>query len=112
GRVWNHELTGGDISERGGTFVGPTQDHVLALAKELGVDTFDTYDTGDNVYVADGNRMTYSDTGPTGTAPPDPAILPDLALVVQNLDQMSTSVPVDAPWSAPSAADWDGQTLE
>ena len=32
GRVWNHDLGGGHVSERGGTFVGPTQDHVLALA--------------------------------------------------------------------------------
>jgi monoamine oxidase len=112
GRVQNHELGGGQVSERGGTFVGPTQDHVLDLAKQLGVDTFDTYDTGDNVYMADGQRSTYSDTGPTGTAPLDPVILPELALVVQNLDQMSTTVPVDAPWNASKAAEWDGQTLE
>ena len=112
GRVQNHELGGGYVSERGGTFVGPTQDHMLDLAKELGVDTFDTYDTGDNVYMADGQRQTYSDTGPTGTAPPDPTVLADLALVVTNLDQMATTDPVDAPWNAPSAADWDGQTLE
>src|SRR6266567_1676493 len=25
---------------------------------------------------------------------------------------MSTTVPVDAPWSTPNAAEWDGQTLE
>jgi monoamine oxidase len=112
GRVQNHELGGGKVSERGGTFVGPTQDHVLDLAKELGVEKFDTYDTGDNVYMADGQRSTYSDTGPTGTAPLDPVILPELALVVQQLDSMASSVPVDAPWSASSAADWDGQTLE
>src|SRR3954464_10479100 len=85
GRVQNHELGGGQVSERGGTFVGPTQDHVLDLAKELGIDKFDTYDTGDNVYMADGQRSTYSDTGPTGTAPLDPVILPELAVVVQNL---------------------------
>jgi monoamine oxidase len=112
GRVQNHELGAGQVSERGGTFVGPTQDHVLDLAKQLGVDTFDTYNTGENVYLADGQRMTYSDTGPTGTAPPDPTVLADLALVVTQLDQMATTVPVDAPWNASSAADWDGQTLE
>jgi monoamine oxidase len=112
GRVQNHELGGGKVSERGGTFVGPTQDHVLDLAKQLGVDTFDTYDTGQNVYMADGRRSTYSDTGPTGTAPLDPVILPELALAVQQLDSMANSVPVDAPWNASSAADWDGQTLE
>jgi monoamine oxidase len=112
GRVWNHDLGSGHISERGGTFVGPTQGHLTKLASDLGVGTFDTYDTGDNVYVNNGSRMTYSDTGPTGTAPPDPVILPELTAVVAQLDQMSTTVPVDAPWEASSAADWETYTLE
>src|SRR4051794_28122916 len=95
GRVLNHDLGNGKVSERGGTFVGPTQDHVIGLAKELGVGTFDTYDEGNNVYISGSSRQEWSDTGPTGTAPPDPAILPDLALSVQQLDDMSKSVPVD-----------------
>ena len=112
GRVWNHDLGGGVVSERGGTFAGPTQDRVLALARELGIRKFNTYDKGDNVYVADGKRSTYSDTGVTGTAPPDPLILGQLATVVSELDEMSKTVPVDAPWKAPNAAKWDGITLE
>jgi monoamine oxidase len=112
GRALNAPIPGGEITERGATFIGPTQDHIAKLASDFGVGTFPTYDTGDNVYVRDGNRSTYSDTGPTGTAPPDPVILPDLALVVQQLDQMSTEVPVDAPWSSPKAAEYDAQTLE
>ncbi|MDX6669504.1 MAG: monoamine oxidase [Solirubrobacteraceae bacterium] len=113
GRVLNYSLGGGEVSERGGTFVGPTQDHMLALAGEMGVSTFPTYDTGNTLYIAsDGSRQEYSDTGPTGTAPPDPLVLPELALVVQNLDSMSTEVPVDAPWTAPKAGQYDSQTLE
>jgi monoamine oxidase len=113
GRVLNHHLGGGAISERGGTFVGPTQNRILALMKDLHVGKFDTYDTGDNVYVdADGTRSTYSDTGPFGTAPPDPTIAADLAQVVLRLDDMSTHVPVDAPWEAASAAQWDSQSLD
>src|SRR4051812_22957046 len=113
GRVWNHDLGGGDVSERGGTFVGPTQDHVLQLCTDYKVDLFDTYNTGNNVYVdSNGQRSEYPSNGPTGTAPADPAILADLALVVQNMDDMSKQVPVDAPWQSPSAAEWDGKTLE
>jgi monoamine oxidase len=113
GRVWNHELGGGKVSERGGTFVGPTQDHLMALANQLGMRTFDTYDTGQDLYVNGSQHMTYSDTNPvTGTAPPDPALLPELALVVSNLDQLATTCPVDAPWTMPNAAALDGQTLE
>src|SRR5919201_6635235 len=112
GRALNKEIGGGDVSERGATFVGPTQDHILGLAEELGVRKFPTFNKGDNVYVDfTGERSTYSDEGPTGTAPPDPRILPDLARAVTKLDQMSTEVPVDAPWTSPSAAEWDQQTL-
>jgi monoamine oxidase len=112
GRVWNHDLGGGTVTERGGTFAGPTQNHVLALARELGIGKFNTYDKGNNVYVADGARSKYSDTGITGTAPPDPQILGQLATVVSELDEMAKTVPVDAPWKAPNAAKWDGMTLE
>jgi monoamine oxidase len=112
GRVLNTDIGGGEITERGGTFAGPTQDHILALASEFGVGKFDTYDTGDNVYLRDGNRMTYSDTGPTGTAPPDPLLLPDITLAVTQLDQMSTEVPVDGPWNSAKASEYDGQTLD
>jgi monoamine oxidase len=112
GRALNKEIGGGDISERGATFVGPTQDHILGLAEELGVQKFLTFNKGDNVYVdSNGNRSTYSDKGPTGSAPPDPVILPDLGRTVSRLDRMSTEVPVDAPWDAPSAAEWDQQTF-
>src|SRR2546427_721461 len=49
---------------------------------------------------------------PFGTAPPDPVVAGDIALAVTELDQMSTSVPVDQPWTASSADDWDRQTLD
>ncbi len=113
GRVWNHNLGHGVISERGGTFVGPTQDRVLALAREFGVGTFPVYDTGDDLYINGSTRLRYADTNPlTGNAPPDPLALPNLATVISQLDQMSQSVPVSAPWTAAKAHEWDGQTLE
>jgi monoamine oxidase len=112
GRAHNASIPGGQITERGAAFIGPTQDFIAELAREVGVGTFPTYDTGDNIYVRDGNRLTYSDTGITGTAPPDPVIFADLATVVTLLDQMATQVDVNSPWTAQSAANWDAQTLE
>jgi monoamine oxidase len=112
GRVWNHDLGHGHVSERGGTFVGPTQDHIAALMRELRVSTFPVYDRGDDVYVAGGTRLTYSDRGPFGTAPPDPSIAGPLADLVLGIDQLSTTVPVAAPWTAANAAALDRQTLQ
>ena len=111
GRVWNHDLGNGHIFERGATFIGPTQNHVAALVKQLKIPTFRTYDTGKNVYIAGGERMTYSDRGPFGTAPPDPTIESELATVVLAIDQLATTVDVSKPWDAPNAVALDGQTL-
>ena len=86
GRALNKRLRGGDETERGATFVGPTQNRILALAEDLGVETFPTYNEGENVYWDGSSRSTYSDQSATGTAPPDPLAIPDLAIVVTQLN--------------------------
>ena len=108
GRILNHTLTNGSVIESGGAFVGPTQDHVLALADELGVKTFKEYVDGQNVYVSKNlGTLKY-----TGTVPPDPLILLDAAKLQLQIDQMAKQVPVDAPWKAPKAAEWDAMTID
>jgi monoamine oxidase len=111
GRVVNKDLGDGVFTERGGTFLGPTQTRIKRLADEVGVPTFPMYDEGDNVWVADGERFEWSDTGPTGTAPPDPKVIFDAAKVIFKLDDLSKQVPVRAPWEAPKAEEWDRRTL-
>ena len=107
GRILNHELKGGAVIEAGGAFVGPTQDHILALAKEMKVRTFKEYVDGQNVYVKNGRTTTY-----TGTVPPDPAILADAALLQTQIDAYAAEIPVDAPWSHPKAAAWDAMSVD
>jgi monoamine oxidase len=85
---------------------------MLQLGKDYGVGTFKVYDEGDNVFLSSDGRQQFPSDGPTGTIPPDPIILPELATTVARLDQLSTEVPVDAPWEAAKAAEYDGQTLE
>ncbi len=112
GRVINHRIAGGGTADGGGTFLGPTQNHIIRLAKELDVERFKTYNVGENVYVADGTRTTYSDTGPTGTTPPDPLYLAELVQAVARLDEISKGVPVGAPWKAERATEFDSQTVK
>src|SRR4051812_7923389 len=49
GRTLNHDIGDGKVVEVGGQWVGPTQHRMLALAREVGVETFPTYDEGENV---------------------------------------------------------------
>lgn len=108
GRVLNHDLGNGVVTEVGGQYIGPTQDRIAALAREVGVDTFPTYNEGENVLLLNGKRTTYPATG----IPTDPSISASLVKTLSSLDAMAKTVPVDQPWTAPRAAEWDAQTLQ
>ncbi|ANH36992.1 Putrescine oxidase [Nocardioides dokdonensis FR1436] len=107
GRVLNHHLDAGGTIEAGGAFIGPTQDHIAALAKRLGVRTFLQYNEGRSVYISSmTGRQEYS-----GTVPPDPTILPDAAVLLTRIDSMAAEIDVSAPWSHPDARAWDAMSL-
>ncbi|MDG4860743.1 FAD-dependent oxidoreductase [Streptomyces sp. T-3] len=113
GRVLNLRLPNGDATEGGGEFIGPTQDRIKALAEEVGVATFATYNTGKNLLYKDGRRTPYATDGLLGAVPPiDAAGLANAAAVQAMLNDMAKKVPVNAPWTADKAREWDQQTFE
>ena len=114
GRTLNEDIGDGEIADLGGTFIGPTQDHIAAVVKELGIGTFPTYNSGNNVFIrSDGRRETFASNTPIlGTAPADPEIVPDIVAAVAQLDSMASELDVKQPWAHPKAADWDSQTLD
>jgi monoamine oxidase len=112
GRTFNHPIGHGKVVEAGGEWVGPTQDRVHELLRELRLTTYPTYIVGNHIYNWEGTRQLYQESGPTGTAPPDPLVLAEIASTIELLDSMSREVPVQAPWTASQAFSWDQQTLE
>lgn len=108
GRTLNHDIGGGKIAEAGGEYVGPTQDRIVALARSVGVKTFKTYNDGQNVILLNGQRLLY----PASGLPDFPDTQQLIQKVLGNLDPMSAEVPVDAPWKAKRAHEWDAMTLE
>jgi monoamine oxidase len=109
GRCFSKKIAGADdVANLGATFVGPTQRRILALARELGIGMFPTYNTGRNVFYWGGRRETYS-----GAIPPiNPVALGEALVAITSLNEMAREVPLDAPWEAPRAAEWDGKTFE
>jgi monoamine oxidase len=107
GRIVNEPLGEGKVVEMGGEYAGPTQDRILALAAELDVATFPTYDTGRKVLHFDGKRGTYSGEIPRIS----PLVLADIGLAQARLDALARTVPTDTPWTARNAEKLDGQTF-
>lgn len=107
GRVWTETLPSGAVVDHGGQWVGPGQDHLLALAAEFGVDTFPTFTAGAGVELRLGERSTYAGLIPTS----DAAAAAEGVEAIFDLDLAAQQVPLDAPWQAPDAAVLDEQTL-
>jgi monoamine oxidase len=107
GRLLNREIGDGKVVEVGGQWAGPTQHRVLALARDLGVDTFPTYADGENLVELNGQVRRYRGSIPRI----NPAVLADIGQAQFRLDRMARSVPPEAPWRAPRAEQWDGQTM-
>jgi monoamine oxidase len=119
GRLLNEEIGDGKVVEVGGQWIGPTQERLAALAAELGVGTFPTHDEGRHLIEMDGKLTSY--TGALTDArlgllrelsrAISPLALADFEQARVRLDRMAREVPLEEPWMAARAADWDGQTL-
>ncbi len=98
----------GAAVDLGGTFVGPTQDAVIALAKELGCETIRTHRRGKNLLRWRGKVRTYRSTIPRLSI----IELVDVSRIQWRFDRVSRRVPVKDPWTSPIAEILDSKTLE
>jgi monoamine oxidase len=112
-RVGGRTMAGraaGTTLEMGGQWVGPKQRRILALAGEVGVETFPTHVPGRTVFCEDGHRSEYEEDGEIPFR--NPASLGEVQSAFQALGELARSVPAGVPWKAEGAAELDGQTLE
>ena len=107
GRVENHDIGDGRVVEVGGQWIGPTQDRLAALARDLGVETFPTHAQGANLLEYGGSVRRYKGTIPRI----NPAVLVDVERAQRRLNRLARRVPLEAPWEAPGAGRLDGQTV-
>jgi monoamine oxidase len=108
GRVLTEALADGTPIDHGGQWIGPGQHRIAQLAADLGVDTFPTYDTGENLLHFGGRTARYEGAIPRLS----PVVLADMAQAQTRFDRLAQRVPLDAPWAADRAEEWDGQTFE
>ncbi len=96
------------VVEAGAEFIGPTQTRMYELVKELGLKTFPAYDKGQQVSYIGGTRRAYSGVLPWTNI----VSTSEVGLAMLRLDSLAKQVPLDAPWTAERAAEWDAQTAQ
>ena len=100
GRVYNQQVDYAHPVEMGAAWVGPGQWAVIDLAQELGLALRPQFNQGDTFAIVDGRPMRV----PTTASP-----ITNKSFM-RMLDTMARTVPVEAPWTAPRAAEWDATT--
>ena len=113
GKVYNYPLKNGAATEVGAEFVGPTQDKILEMIAELGLETFDTYIDGKTVLYRNSTRTPYTPDPALGGAPPaEEAALVQVSTTRAQLNKWAAELNPSAPWSHPKAAEWDSMTVD
>ena len=108
GRTLSAVEDDGRLVEYGGQWVGPTQDAVLGLIDELGLETFVQYAEGDNLQGCADQLLRYHGAMPTG----DPVQAADLMEAMVQLTNLAMEIDPAAPWAHPNAAALDAVTVE
>lgn len=92
----------------GGAYVGPTQDRLLRIAKELGVENYKVNEIEDLLHYKNGRRKRFRPNDfPTRR---NPFANMDINNVIWLMDEMGKEIPPEAPWDAPHASEWDTST--
>jgi monoamine oxidase len=109
GRVQNIKSLSGNLHFDGGAeFVGPTQNHIQALADEYGVGTFPTYNEDNNLYYVDGTITPY----PAAIGLPVDESAVEVVEGITKLTTIVLSITPGEPWKHPLAFYWDSITFE
>jgi monoamine oxidase len=107
GRIWTYHLADGTPIDRGGGWLGPRHDAIFGLAREMGVTTYKTYVTGAHLLIEGPKIRRY-----TGLIPKiSPIAVASIALSQARINRLAKEVPLDEPWTAERAAEWDQRTV-
>ncbi|MCO8126548.1 flavin monoamine oxidase family protein [Acidimicrobiia bacterium EGI L10123] len=106
GRTCTEEHLGTWI-DLGGQWIGPGQDRIVALVDQLGLRTYPQTEAGDDV-ILDGDGARRVANVAFGF---DDDELTSYLELVGALEAIAEQVPLEAPWSAPRAQEWDAMSL-
>src|SRR2546423_903245 len=107
GRSLSRPIGDGKVVELGCEFHGQPDSISAEAAREVGIGSHKVYDTGHRLIDDGGGIAPWKGMVPKV----NPAGIGDFGQAALRLERMRREVPQDAPWQAPHAAQWDGETM-
>ena len=103
GRLWTGDVDGVTL-EIGGQWVSPDQDALIATLDELGLETYERYREGANIYISPtGERRTFEGE----IFPVPPKTEHEIVSLIDKLDALVAEIDPDRPWEHPRAEELD-----
>ncbi|KAH0624782.1 hypothetical protein JD844_032582 [Phrynosoma platyrhinos] len=93
----------------GGSYIGPTQNRILRLAKELGIETYKVNVVEPAILHTNGKSYPLYGVFPSSW---NPFTCLDLNNFWRTMDELGKEIPAHAPWDAPHAEELDKMTME
>lgn len=111
GRTEGGVLEGHPI-ELGGTWIGEGHTEMYALVKELGLETFPTWNDAGTLVLDLGGKQSALSPKKGATPKLNPFALLDVAQGLARFERLAKTVDPERPWAHPRADRLDGQTYE
>ncbi|GAB3585796.1 NAD(P)/FAD-dependent oxidoreductase [Leifsonia lichenia] len=103
GRLWTGDVDGVTL-EIGGQWVSPDQDALIGTLDELGLETYERYREGTNIYISPtGERRTFDGE----IFPVPPKTEHEIVSLIDKLDALVAEIDPDRPWEHPRAEELD-----
>ncbi|XP_008278175.1 amine oxidase [flavin-containing] [Stegastes partitus] len=93
----------------GGAYIGPTQNRILRLAKEYGIQTYKVNEQESLLHYVNGRSYPFHDSYPPMW---NPIVMMDFNNLFRTMDEMGQEIPKEAPWRAPHAEEWDKMSMQ
>ncbi|MFF1876180.1 flavin monoamine oxidase family protein, partial [Kitasatospora herbaricolor] len=103
GRLWTDDVDGATL-EIGGQWVSPDQDALIGTLADLGLETYERYREGRNIYISpSGERRTFEGE----IFPVPPKTEHEIVSLIDKLDALVAEIDPDRPWEHPLAEELD-----
>lgn len=103
GRLWTDDVDGATL-EIGGQWVSPDQDALIDTLADLGLETYERYREGRNIYISpSGERRTFDGE----IFPVPPKTEHEIVSLIDKLDALVAEIDPDRPWEHPLAEELD-----